>query len=367
MNSRTATDAPPEVAFSNAIRLTGREWIGLGLFTIAFMAVAPKAWQSAEAVPIETDYRIPHDLSNDYWLYDRWAGFAAEHYHTVMIGDSVIWGEYATRRETLSHYLNESSGQERFANLGLDGAHPLALSGLMEYYGGAITGKTIVLHCNPLWMSSPTADMQDDHAAGLNHPRLIPQFVPRLVGYKEDASTRIGVVVERNLPFNSWTAHLQQAFFDRNDIPGWTLEHPYGDPVQSLRRELQSPENGRRHLPQSWDRSGIQSQDFAWIDLATSLQWRAFQQTIKMLHDRRNRVFVLVGPFNEHLLTRESRQRYQQVKDQISAWLQKQNIHYLMPAPLPSEMYGDASHPLAVGYVLLARQLVDTTFFTADP
>ncbi len=71
-----------------------------------------------------------------------------------MIGDSVIWGEYVTRHETLSHYLNELAGRERYANLGLDGAHPLALGGLVEFYADEVSGKNILLQCNPLWMSS---------------------------------------------------------------------------------------------------------------------------------------------------------------------------------------------------------------------
>ena len=58
------------------------------------------------------DYRMPHDLSEDYWLYERFAGLAAQHDETLLIGDSVVWGEYVKRDETLSHYLNELSGED---------------------------------------------------------------------------------------------------------------------------------------------------------------------------------------------------------------------------------------------------------------
>ncbi len=63
----------------------------------------------------------------------------------------------------------------------------------------------------------------------------------------------------------------------------------------------------------------------------------------------------MVGPFNEHLLTPGSLQRYQQVKAAIGAWLEERKIPHVIPAPLPSEQYGDASHPLAEGYRALAR------------
>jgi hypothetical protein len=59
--------------------------------------------------------------------------------------------------------------------------------------------------------------------------------------------------------------------------------------------------------------------DYRWVDLNTSLQWQAFQSMVEILQQSGNRVFVLVGPFNEHLLTEQSLQRYQHVKATIAA------------------------------------------------
>ncbi len=365
INSGVAAE-PDTVAFSNALRLTGGEWIVVGMFTIALVVLAPSKWKQEEPFPVEDDYRMPYDLSNDYWLFERWAGLAADRYDTLLIGDSVVWGEYTDRQETLAHYLNEIGGRKRYANLGLEGTHPLALSGLVEYYTNGVSGKNVVLECNPLWMSSPKADLQDDNAKEFDHPRLVPQFFPRIPAYpleRKNMSDHISIVVERRLPIYSWTSHLQQAYYDRADVPSWTLEHPYENPLEPLGHGLPAPDNSRRHLPLPWFKSGISQQDYPWVDLETSLQWHAFQRTVKVLQERGNRVFVLVGPFNEHLLNPESRQRYQMVKDGIVAWLQSQQIPYLAPAALPSEDYGDASHPLATGYSRLARLLLKETFF----
>jgi hypothetical protein len=352
------------IALSNGIRLTGREWLGFGVFAVVMVIVAPSLAHRAEKFALEPDYRIPHDLSNDYWLYECFAGLAADHFDTLLIGDSVVWGEYVTRQETLAHYLNELTGQERFANLGLDGAHPLALGGLIEFHAQSISGKNVVLHCNPLWMSSRRADLQDDRLEGeFNHPRLVPQFAPSVPAYKAEVSPRLGVLVERWLPLSKWTAHLQQAYYDRTDIPGWTLEHPYDNPLTPLLRGLPPSDRERRHLPQPWYKSGIRKQDFPWVDLDTSLQWRAFQGAVELLQQRGNRVFVLVGPFNEHLLTPASLERYQRLTATIAAWLREKSILHSLPPPLPSEQYGDASHPLAQGYDQLARQLASAPFF----
>jgi hypothetical protein len=327
------------------------------------VAFAPALWTRVEPVAVDADYRMPHELGNDYWLYERCAGLAAGRSETVLLGDSVVWGEYVTRPETLSHYLNELMGGEGCANLGLDGAHPLALAGLVEHYAGGVSGKNVVLQCNPLWLTSPQRDLQEASATGFNHPRLVPQFRPWIPAYKEEVSPRLGVVVEQHLPFSSWTNHLQQAYYDQTDIPGWTLEHPYDNPVRPLTRGLPPADDSLRHLPQPWYQSGITPQDFPWVDLDSSLQWHAFQRVVKVLRRRGNRAFVLVGPFNEHLLTPASRQRYQAVKAAIAAWLQAEQVAHLVPAPLPSPQYGDASHPLAAGYALLARQLLEEPSF----
>jgi hypothetical protein len=362
--AKRASAQPEPIALSNGIRLTRREWLGLGLFAVVIVVFTPALWRRTEKFALEPDYRIPHDLSNDYWLYECFAGLAADHYDTLLVGDSVVWGEYVTRQETLAHYLNELTGKERFANLGLDGAHPLALGGLVEFYAESVSGKNVVLQCNPLWMSSRRADLQDDRAEGkFNHPRLVPQFAPSVPAYKAEISPRLGIVVERWLPLSKWTAHLQQAYYGRADIPGWTLEHPYDNPLTPLTRGLPPSENSRRHLPQPWYKSGIAKQDYPWVDLDTSLQWQALQGALELLKQRGNRVFVLVGPFNEHLLTPASLQRYQRLKATIAAWLREKRIPHSLPPPLPSEQYGDASHPLAQGYEQLARQLAKAPFF----
>jgi hypothetical protein len=350
-------------AFSNGVRLSGREWLGVGLFTAVLVLFAPAAWRQVEPFPLEPDSRMPHDLSNDYWLYARYAGLAAERYEILLLGDSVIWGEYVTRQGTLSHHLNARLGREQCANLGLDGAHPLALAGLLEHYSGGVAGKGVVLQCNPLWLSSPRADLQDDKATEFNHPRLVPQFVPRIPSYQEEVSPRIGVAVEERVPFSSWTNHLQQAYYDRSDLPSWTLEHPYENPLQPLARGLPPADDTLRHESRPWYASGIGLQDYPWVDPETSLQWRAFRRAVEVLRHRGNRVFALVGPFNEHLLTPESRRRYRQVQATIAAWLEAQAIPHALPLPLASELYGDASHPLADGYARLADQLLKDPSF----
>src|SRR5437899_2722065 len=108
---------PDTESRSNAIRLAGREWLAVALLTIALVLFGPSLWQRGEKFAAESDYRMPYDLSADYWLYDRYARQAASTCDTLLVGDSVVWGQYVTRQQTLSHYLNERAGQQCFANL----------------------------------------------------------------------------------------------------------------------------------------------------------------------------------------------------------------------------------------------------------
>jgi hypothetical protein len=349
------TECP--IPLSNSFRLTGRQWLIVASIAMVLVAFASPLWKNYERFEPDADYRIPHELGNDYWLYSRFADLAADRYGAFLLGDSVVWGEYVTRSQTLSHYLTEQAGSTRFANLGLDGAHPLALAGLVEHYAGAIANKKVIVQCNPLWMSSPRADLQDPKGE-FNHPRLIPQFIPEVPAYHDEISPRLGVLVEQRVAFDQWTSHLQQAYYDRTDIPSWTLEHPYDCPLLPATKGLPSADDALRHVPQPWYKNKIAKQDYPWIDLDKSLQWQAFRRIVKLLERRGNRVCVLVGPFNEHLLTPKSSERYREVKERIRGWLKENGVPHVIPEPLSSELYGDASHPLSAGYAALARELL---------
>lgn len=89
---REPSGAVEPICFSNGIRLTAREWLFVVLFAAALIVFAPSLWQTLEPFPLEADYRIPHDLSNDYWLYERFAGLAAEH------GDILVRRRFGRRR-----------------------------------------------------------------------------------------------------------------------------------------------------------------------------------------------------------------------------------------------------------------------------
>ncbi len=370
---------PDDLPFVNEVRLGARHWVVV--FGIVFLALTltPPLWKKLERFDPGPDYRIPYLLSKDYWLYERHLQQMAST-NIVVLGDSVVWGEYVMADGTLSHFLNRETGATNlFLNGGVNGLFPLALEGLVRCYGRPLHRQKMMLHCNVLWMTSPKADLSTDKEEPFNHAALVPQFFPRIPCYRADASERLNAVVERNVPFFEWVSHLQNAFFGQKSIPKWTLAEEGGDPPRypNVYRNpfsqvtlavpsapLDDPQRGPRsprHKP--WSTNAAGTTRFEWIALDQSLQWHAFQRVISILRGRGNDVLVVLGPFNEHIMVEENRPAYRKSHDDIVAWLAQKQIPHLAPEPLPSVMYADASHPLTEGYQLLAKLFAnDATF-----
>lgn len=348
---------------SHALRLSGTDWVIVAVALLLLIGFAPMAWQRFETFKPGPDYRMPYELSSDYWLYGRYCRELCGRRKMLVVGDSVVWGHYVPPDQTLTHYLNEFSGQERFANLGLDGTHPAALEGLLRYYGPQLCGRTILLHFNPLWMSSAKHDLQTDKEFHFNHPDLVSQFTVPIPCYKAPFSKRARIALRRTIPFSNWINHVRTTYYESTDIQNWTLKHPYRCPLSPLTRGLPEPAGAPEPTGGTWVEKGAKKQDLAWVELETSLQWRFFRRCVDLLREQGNQVFVLVGPFNEHMLNDADAAAYSTIKSQVAAWLEKNKVPHFVPATLPAEHYVDASHPIAEGYALLARQILDQPAF----
>jgi hypothetical protein len=365
----TGTDShqAPEIQVpfaSHEIRLSGSQCL-IALLLVMLMAWAlPRVWTRVERFAPDADYRLPYQLSHDYWLFARYSQRAAQQHEVLILGDSVVWGHYVSPAGSLSHHLNLLTGTQRFANMGIDGIHPVALAGLVKYYGRAISNKKVILCFNPLWMTSKKHDLQTEKEFSFNHPHLVPQFAPKIACYANSFSNRVGIALERESQFLSWVTHLKTAYFENSDLLSWTLEHPYTSPVCVLKQDLARPQTQDQSVP-PWSSRGVRKQAFPWVDIESSLQWRFFRQTVEILQERGNQVFVLFGPFNEHMMQDQSLATYQKLQEAAKTWLRSNDVAYYVPAALPSEYYADASHPLSAGYRLLASDLLENESFEA--
>jgi hypothetical protein len=364
-----------EVPFGvNEMRLNVRQWMATLLIVGLVLLLTPWLWGRIERFETGPDYRIPYQLSKDYWLYGRRVAQALGPDRIPVLGDSVVWGEYVAPDGTLSHFLNREIGSvDRFVNLGLNGLFPLAQEGLVKYYAKPLRHQKVIVQCNVLWMTSPKADLSSEKEELFNHSRLVPQFAPRIPCYRADSNERLSAVLQREIGFLQWVGHVQNAYFGQKSILSWTLEEDAGVSghyPNALRNPLTqisfavpaAPQNDPDRGPQSprhrpWSANGQGTAHFEWVNLDASLQWRAFQRVLTTLKARGNSVLVVLGPFNEPMLAEANRPTYRHLRDGITAWLSQNQIPAVSPEPLPSHLYADASHPLTEGYELLARQL----------
>jgi hypothetical protein len=374
------------------VRLSPGQWAWAGAILAGVFFSVPRLWETFEPLPECANSRVPYRLSDDYWTFARYCRRAAARRQLAVIGDSVVWGHYASKDGTLPAHLNRLCGDDRFANLGVDGVHPGALVGLIDCYAGPLRGGKVLVHCNLLWTSSPERDLSTAKEAVFNHPGLVPQFWPeRPPAFHEPLSGRLGNVVVRNCGFLGWSKHLQLAYFSEpaeedgphglpaqgdpgeppvappaSDWATWTLRHPYESPGTAFGGVPASPSDPPSPPPvaRPWtEQAGVSRQNFRWVDLARSFQWRSFRRVVDILRRRGNEVFVLVGPFNEHMLTPRSLAAYQSRRSEVEHWLAEQLLAHHVAAVLPSELYADASHPLEAGYALLAQRLASDPEF----
>ncbi len=331
---------------------------------LAFWLI-PLGWTRIEPLDVNEDHRIPYRLGNDYWNYRRTSREVCRGEATLLVGDSVLWGHYVDSQQTLSHYLNVRLDDHEFANLGVDGIHPVALAGLVNYYADAIRDRRVIVNCNLLWLSSPRHDLSSDKETPFNHPALVPQFGADIPCYRATFSERISTIVPRYFRFLGWADHVRIAYYGSDDLATWTLEHPYDNPLGPVTLALPSPDEPPSPLPDArpWDAKGLRQVTPDWVPLDKSLQWRFFQQTIQRLRQRGNRVFVIVGPLNEYMLTEQGLATYNERKLAVAAWHEQQGIPCLVPDALPSQTCADLSHPTAEGYALLAQRLAEEESF----
>src|SRR5262245_45305848 len=103
------TEPAAETRFVNAMRLTARHWLLVLGLTALLLLGTPWLWKKLERFETGPDYRSPYALSKDYWLYQRRLEGLPPN-HIVVLGDSVVWGEYVRAEGTLTHFLSEQSG-----------------------------------------------------------------------------------------------------------------------------------------------------------------------------------------------------------------------------------------------------------------
>lgn len=339
-----------------ALNLSLRDWLVTALLVTALLAVMPHIPFRGRAPKVEPDYRIPYALSTRYDLYRRYTALCAKQFPTILVGDSVVWGQCALRTQTLAHHLNELTKQPRFADAGLDGMHPIVLAELLEHHAPALARKDVVVQFDPLWMmidSDPTP--KSVQQAMENRPGLVPRLAGDFSGrLKESLEIAVGRWFRRS-PLAGWAERLADT---RMDFLAWSLDHPYESPLKAISAALPPSEDSPTMRLGPWSGLPESKLDATWPDLTRHPQWTSFEHILTLLERRGNRVLVLLGPMNEHMMSDAMRNGYQGFRASVEARLAERGVPCFAPPPLRSEHYNDICHPTGAGYEELARALL---------
>jgi hypothetical protein len=355
-NEPTPADSQGFPEERDVLNLSGGEWLAVALCVVILLASLPLLHLRGQHTIVEPDYRIPYDLSHRYSRYRQYTHLASHQFSTLLVGDSVVWGQCALRDQTLSHHLNRFAKEPLFANAGLDAMHPIALESLLEFHAPSIAGKKVILHFDPLWLMSRKGQSDEPGKPLGNRPNLVPRLAPSLTGSGGNTVAEVWRRFLRTPPLDRWSDRLQES---QLDVLSWSLSHPYENPLSALRTSLPPSEDtfSPRLLPWTFE-SGNPQVDCTWGGPDTNEQWKAFERLLDLLRLRNNHVLVVVGPINEHMLTASARKGYQTLIQSVAEHLRNRGTLFCIPPVLRREHYGDICHPLGTGYEELALDLL---------
>ncbi len=333
---------------------------GLFLLLTALTIVMPPVFSPAEKKDFSSNYRIPYELGEDYYLYSRYIETMAGEKSVMVLGDSVIWGHYVQHDQTLSARLNSIYGKNIFYNAGIDGIHPAAMKGLMEHYGKSVKNRKVIVGLNLLWMSSPRHDLTGARNDEINHRSLLSQFSDRIPAYGASVEDKVSNIINRNITFLGWINHIKKNFFKNESFYKWTLKNPIASPAEFFVKE----KSKEYRIPASLPGKGIK-QDVKWVNTEKSYQWKKIKELISLLKNGNNKIMVLMTPYNTASLTDKSLEKYNRIIEEIQKYFSDNSVAHTGPVKLDKKFFADASHPGAEGYTITAEEITRSREFTS--
>ncbi len=314
--------------------------------------VVPEVLPGIDSEQFRGNFRIPYSQGEDYFLFEKYTESLTKGKKIALIGDSVIWGHYTKREDTLSAVLNRKTGGDDFFNLGIYGIHPAALYGLIDRFAPSLHKRKIIAGVNPLWMSSKRHDLTGEKNSEINHRRLLPQFSPSIPSYDANCEEKISHIIKKTVPFFSWLEHIKLARFADSSFYRWTMDNPGKNPAEFIKK------SSAVYSPPSKMKGRSVRQNVRWVSAEKSLQWRYMLRTLKELKDRGNSVIAVITPYNTASLTPESHKLYAELTEKMKSDLTKEGIAFICPTALKEKNYADASHPDSEGYKILGDRLI---------
>lgn len=328
---RGAADAPGRVAIrARALAIAAAVLL---VAEIGFRVVAP--------VSVPPDFRLP---DRTLWAIDEFVDSAAKTpgVRIAVVGDSVVWGGFADRDQTLSARMDAdyaSAGRSVHAfNFGLNGAHANDLGPLVEVLADRKAADLVVVNFDyRFYGESPVAD---------RYPRLRTM----VAGDGGPASTAAGlssIAARREYLLAVTVGDKPSTAFSR------TVE-------TAIPRLLGRPLWRKRNAEQL-DLGALRS-DFGVPPLtADSTYVRYLLASVRAARERRVRVVVFAGPLDRGLLSANDLYDpalYAANLGIVRRLVEQEGGEFLdLTDSVPATEIRDSHHPMPEGYARLARVL----------
>lgn len=345
---------------SIAIPMSLRTWQVVVVVALLVVIAVPRFMARVERFKPTRDWRTPVAVTEDYWQWSRWKERAESQGDVLVVGDSVVWGEFAKPSETLSAQLSvqaqATSNSTTFANLGLKGLYPIALRSLLQH--SPPRGRTLVWF-NPIWMTSPRRDLQESNPDGLNHTQLVPIWNSPPAD-TANLEQRLGRWTGLRFEPWRWREHWKLDDLEGRDFATWSIKHPNRWPWQATDWSVQIPLDAPQSaLPMRRASEGTRPErlrSYDWVSVDESLQAGAFEGMIADLAQRDVEFCVVVGRLSPAGRTQECVEREREIAQAIAERCEALGVLTLFASAEEAWM-ADASHPSPEGYRVQAQEL----------
>jgi hypothetical protein len=311
------------------------------------------------------NYRIPHSMNEDYYLYKKYSKHVSSTDLIQVIGDSVIWGHYVDKDNTLTAHLNKTVEaidpdlpHKKFMNMGLEGIFPAAMTGLIEKFSAGLKNKKIIVGFNLLWISSSKHDLSGEAENNINHKRLLPQVYPKIPAYNPNIEERLSAIISRSMPL-ILIEHIKMNRFREKNFYLWTMDHPHNSIINyfsGTSSDIYSP-------PPVMKLDHTDKQNINWTDLDKSVQWEFMLKTLIRLKKNKNDIFILITPFNTYMITDESSNKYYSIISNIREELTGIGMNFIIPEIHEKNFFADSSHFTSEGYRFIAESILNNDEF----
>jgi hypothetical protein len=320
-------------------------------------------------LPLPWDFRLPNRTTMGY---DQLvAKMRRDPYPRVAIlGDSIIWGGFAERSETLSAHLQKSYRSEDrkvdVYNLGMNGAHANDMLPVIADLVEGQAADAIVVNFDMRFYTEPTIVRRYPELYD-KAPSTLSSVAPDLLEQgAQPASTvplekKLGEGAGRVWRLYALRDYLAAALF--GDNPASALNHR----MNRLRADLFGPPLYGKKSPSGLPLGEIKKAFDAPPMTADNVNIRYLTAALDIARRQGVPVVVFAGPVDSELLDSQhlwDRSAYEANLERVRKIVESHGAEfYAYTDAVPREFIGDSHHPLGPGYEILARAMM----FDLDP